>query len=67
MHKNKGQGKDYSGNVLGTAHIKKYALKEKKKKKTEERNGRVMYTIYIKLHETLVTFLKGSTVLNEDN
>lgn len=65
MHKNKGQGKDYSGNVLGTAHIKKYALKEKEK--TEERNGRVMYTIYIKLHETLVTFLKGSTVLNEDN
>lgn len=40
---------------------------KKKKKKTEERNGRVMYTIYIKLHETLVTFLKGSTVLNEDN
>lgn len=33
----------------------------------KRRDERVMYTMYIKLHETLVTFLKGSTVLNEDN
>lgn len=51
MHKNKGQGKDYSGNVLGTAHIKKYALK--KKKKTEE-NKRESYVYY--LHQTARNF-----------
>lgn len=53
MHKNKGQGKDYSGNVLGTAHIKKYALKEKKKKKNG-RKKRESYVYY--LHQTARNF-----------